>query len=154
MSLRYSSCFCQEDFASYKKDCRRSECLPRVKSRLLIIPLKQDHTRLRHEKYQCLVLVWAWTSINCGLEYSTIALLYSWQPIACALSFSNNVMGSTTSMVSVSIFCHYHLPQHMPLARYEKLRVAHAPGMPGTFSPLPRVSDPDMHQGTCVTHVP
>ena len=41
-----------------------------------------------------------------------------------------------------------------PLARYVKLRVAHAPGMPGTFSPPPRVSDPDMHHGTCVKHVP
>ena len=40
-----------------------------------------------------------------------------------------------------------------PLTRYAKLRVAHAPGMPGTFSPSPRVSDPDMHHGTCVTHV-
>ena len=29
-----------------------------------------------------------------------------------------------------------------------------APGMPGTFSPSPQVSDPDMHHGTCVTHVP
>ena len=35
-----------------------------------------------------------------------------------------------------------------------KLRIAHAPGMPGTFSLPPRVSDPDMHHGTCVTHVP
>ena len=26
--------------------------------------------------------------------------------------------------------------------------------MPGTFSPPPRVSDPIMHHGTCVTHVP
>ena len=26
--------------------------------------------------------------------------------------------------------------------------------MPGTFSTPPRVSDPDMHHGTCVTHVP
>ena len=43
---------------------------------------------------------------------------------------------------------------HGPLARYVKLRVAHAPGMPGTFSPSSRVSDPDMHHGTCVTHVP
>ena len=43
---------------------------------------------------------------------------------------------------------------HGPLARYAKLRVAHAPGMPGTFSPPPRVSDLDMHHGTCVTHVP
>ena len=44
-----------------------------------------------------------------------------------------------------------------PLARYVNLRVAHAPGIPGipgTFSPPPRVSDPDMHHGTCVTHVP
>ena len=43
---------------------------------------------------------------------------------------------------------------HGPLTRYAKLRVAHAPGMPGTISPPPRVSDPDMHHGTCVTHVP
>ena len=41
-----------------------------------------------------------------------------------------------------------------PLTRYAKMQVAHAPGMPGTFSPPPRVSDPDMHHGTCVTHVP
>ena len=46
-----------------------------------------------------------------------------------------------------------------PLTRYAKLRVAHAPGMSGTFSPpstskekLVRV--PGMHHGTCVTHVP
>ena len=45
-------------------------------------------------------------------------------------------------------------PCHRPLTRYVNLRVAHAPGMPGTFSPPPRVSDPDMHHGTCVTHVP
>ena len=35
-----------------------------------------------------------------------------------------------------------------------KLAGAHAPGMPGTFSPSPQASDPDMHHGTCVTHVP
>ena len=40
-----------------------------------------------------------------------------------------------------------------PLTRYLNLRVAHALGMPGTFSPPPRVSDPDMHHGTCVTHI-
>ena len=44
--------------------------------------------------------------------------------------------------------------RHWPLTRYVKLRVAHAPGIPGTFSPPTRVSDPDMHHGTCVTHVP
>ena len=38
----------------------------------------------------------------------------------------------------------------LPL-RYVKLRVAHAPGM---FSPPPRIRNPDMHHGTCVTHEP
>ena len=41
----------------------------------------------------------------------------------------------------------------MPLTRYAKLRVAPAPGMPGTFNQPSRVSDPDMHHGTCVTHL-
>ena len=41
-----------------------------------------------------------------------------------------------------------------PLARYVKLRLAHVPGMPGTFSLPPWVSDPDIHHGTCVTHMP
>ena len=37
--------------------------------------------------------------------------------------------------------------------RYVKLLVTHAPGMPGMFTPPRRFSDPDMHHGTCVTHV-
>ena len=46
-------------------------------------------------------------------------------------------------------------PCHGPLTRYGKLRVVHAPG---TVSPPPnlkepRLSDPGMHHGTCVTHV-
>ena len=47
-----------------------------------------------------------------------------------------------------------HPGAHGPLTRYLTLQVAHARGMPGTLSPPPRVSDPDMHDGTCVTHVP
>ena len=43
---------------------------------------------------------------------------------------------------------------HGPLIRYVKLRVVHASGMPGTFSPPSRIRDPDMHHGTYVTHVP
>ena len=40
------------------------------------------------------------------------------------------------------------------LARYLKLRVAHGPGMSGTFSTPPRYKDPDTHYGTCITHMP
>ena len=48
---------------------------------------------------------------------------------------------------------------HGPLARYVRLRWACAPGTPETFSPprlqrTPLVSDPDMHHGTYVTHMP
>ena len=41
-----------------------------------------------------------------------------------------------------------------PLTRHVKLLDAHAPGMSGTFSPQPRINDPDMYHGTCVTPVP
>ena len=44
---------------------------------------------------------------------------------------------------------HHDTMGHGPLSRYVKLRVALAPGTSGTFSPPPRVSDPDMHHGTC-----
>ena len=47
----------------------------------------------------------------------------------------------------------YNLP-HGPLTRYAKLWVAHDPGMSGTLSPQQRVSDPDIHHGTSVMHVP
>ena len=49
---------------------------------------------------------------------------------------------------------------HGLLTRYAKLRGAQAPGMPGTFFPgsdfkgKSLVSDPGMHHGMCVTHVP
>ena len=48
---------------------------------------------------------------------------------------------------------------HGPLARYVKLRVAHAPECPQRFprhrlKRKPLLSDPGMHHGTCVTHMP
>ena len=51
-----------------------------------------------------------------------------------------------------------HRPSNLPFlwasCQIRKLQFTHAPGMPGTSSPPPRVSDPNMHHGTCVTHVP
>ena len=47
----------------------------------------------------------------------------------------------------------FYLDPNGPLTKYAKLRFAHAPGMPETFSPSPRVSDSDMHHGTSVMHV-
>ena len=57
-------------------------------------------------------------------------------------------------MSNSSVEMSHATASHGPLARYVKLRVAHASGMPGMVSPTPWVSDPDMNHGTCVTHVP
>ena len=46
---------------------------------------------------------------------------------------------------NLSYLCHCHLTF---------VRLSSSTGMPGTFSPQPRVSDPNMHHSTCVTHVP
>ena len=43
---------------------------------------------------------------------------------------------------------------HGPLTTYVNLGVPQAPRMPGTFSPVPRVSDSDIYHFTYVTHVP
>ena len=59
-----------------------------------------------------------------------------------------------TNDVSRSCRSFWHDSPHGPLARYVKLQVVHTPGMPGTFSPPLRVSNPDMYHGTCATHVP
>ena len=56
--------------------------------------------------------------------------------------------------VRVGLFALCARSLHRPRASYVKLRVAHAPGTTGTFSPPPRLSDLDMHHRTCVLHVP
>ena len=48
----------------------------------------------------------------------------------------------------------HHIPFHGPLTTYVKLRVAHAPGMPGRFprhrlQRKPLVSDPGLHRDAC-----
>ena len=69
----------------------------------------------------------------------------------CYLGPSSNGCFLRSSAVitrsSITWYCTHHSWQ------IRKMRVAHAPGMPGTFSPPPRFSDSDMHHGTCVTYV-
>ena len=72
---------------------------------------------------------------------------------------TNNKKKHVIDIITYTRYAYHHFLFHGvklygPLTKYVKLRVAHVPGMPGTFSPPPRVSDPGMHNGTCVTHVP
>ena len=74
-------------------------------------------------------------------EGPALVMVMAWCPLS-AIALRESLLIQMT----IAIMCHW--------ASYAQLRVAHAPGMPGTLSPPPRVSDPDMHPGTCVTHVP
>ena len=65
--------------------------------------------------------------------------------------FWYNRSGNTTTR---NVMYTWRCDWYGPLNRDAKLRVAHAPEMPGAFSPPPRVSDPDMRHGACMTHVP
>ena len=63
----------------------------------------------------------------------------------------NGFLGGFHNFSSLKIS---HQSTHGLLARNVKLQVAYAPGMTGMFSPRPpRMSDPHMHHGKCVTHV-
>ena len=73
-------------------------------------------------------------------------LLPSWMPLTKSRD------GVTRITVILFYFIVGNTSPNGPLARYLKLRVAYAPGIPGTFSSPPRVSDPDMHHGTCMIH--
>ena len=63
------------------------------------------------------------------------------------------IMYVQTNATIPNHYCCLRRRKQKPWASYVILQVAHAPGMPGTFSPPPRVSDPHMHHGTCVAHV-
>ena len=74
--------------------------------------------------------------------------------------FNSNQLTALLYVIFVYRKSIYFMLVHGPLTRYVKLCVAHAPGMPGTFSPPPTskegeplVSDPGVDHGTCVTHV-
>ena len=63
--------------------------------------------------------------------------------------WTNSWVAVIYSIIELEWYC-----CHGPLTRYAKLRVAHVPWMPGKFSPAPQVSDPDIHHGMCMTHMP
>ena len=66
-------------------------------------------------------------------------------PYACVVCVCGVCSCSCSASISIT--------DHGPLAGYVKLWFTHAPGMPAMFSLPPRISDPDMRHGTCVTHV-
>ena len=85
-------------------------------------------------------------NIMCLHFISFFGIEISWFIVCCPKEYENMPNLQSQHMYNPCL-------RHRPIARYVKLRVAHAPEIPGTFSPPPRVTDPDMQHG-CVTHVP
>ena len=88
--------------------------------------------------------------VDCSTMINYRVHFYIWLSKFCANEMSRYIR---------DIYSRLRTSTHGPLTRYLKLRVAHAQGMSGTFSPPttsrePLVSDPGMHHGICVMHVP
>ena len=73
---------------------------------------------------------WLWYNLWFHIMHFPLSFMVAWKCEACAQYF-------------VWASCQIH-----------KIMGCACAEMPGTFSPPPRVSDLDMHHGTCVTHVP
>ena len=87
-----------------------------------------------------------------------LVLVYVSRRYPCVSYHCSLITTTIKTPVGVSSLWSYFLfpTTSWALTRYVKLRVAHAPGMPGTISPPPWVSDPDMHQGqysACWSHL-
>ena len=78
-------------------------------------------------------------------KFQAKTVQYNQLAVDAGISYTRTVTGIRSHTATIV---------HGPLARYVKLRVAHASWIPGTISPSPRVNDPDMHHGKCVTHLP
>ena len=86
---------------------------------------------------------------------SLFCVSYPKHPCSCFNNTSHNTHDWGQLHVSINYTAHkLSISIHGPLSRYVKLWLAHAPSMPGTFFPPPRVGDPGIHHGTYVTHVP
>ena len=102
-------------------------------------------------KYEC-----GWCNNHCSIEDQCDAVTWLDADQYCPDPVITSVSSETWPHLPIK----YLRAPHEPQTRYVKLRVTHAPGMPRTFSPPPIseetaiVSDPGMHCGTYVTHVP
>ena len=114
----------------------------------------------KHRQTGCYRCVWRWLAAGecCILRCEPHQLRSppSVQPVGC-LHHPPPLVACPEKLVTWEWHHLKLLPSHcLPWAscQIRKIAGAHAPGMPGTFSPPLRVSDPDMHHGTCVMHVP
>ena len=88
-----------------------------------------------------------WPQIQSYLNHNTMILMHE-------IKFENLSANWRRFCLGFNVLTHLGWATPWASCQIRKIASAHAPGMPGTFSPPPRVSDPDMHHGMCVTHVP
>ena len=80
-------------------------------------------------------------------------ILYCSQFTKILSKYAQHLITNVTPEILQSVLKPSYISSPWVSSRHVKLQVAHAPGMPGTFSPSLRVSDPDRLHGTCMTLV-
>ena len=107
---------------------------------------------LTFRDFQSMYLRW-WPCIKSPMIYDRQLATH----VLCTIFLTHEPTCAGSNWVWITTYIPHHLWNvfvlltYGPLARCLKLRVAH---VPGTFSPPLRDSDPDMHHGKCVTHLP
>ena len=114
-----------------------------------------------HLDYLNHIYIW---QVRPQLSCGDIFQIYTWYSISnvCLTMLNNSENNGTEDIVLLTPTLGLWDSQDMGLLPdAQKLRVAHAhaPEMPGAISPPPTskqtvISDPGMHHGTCVTHLP
>ena len=137
-----NSIICYYDFwimlTVYVQDCNKQICIE-LKSFYLFHAYTMPHVKS----------IICWLNKR-NINYQKMLDLYHLQHLK--RYFLKAFYGSRKANRCINFIC--PTLRNGPLTRCVELRVAHAPEFPGTFPPPPRVSDPDMHHGTYVTHVP
>ena len=99
--------------------------------------------------YKCVLMI----SLNIWMPF-----VFAPFQVSISILESLRIIIMAFSLSAILTLSNKFIAMHGSLTRYAKLQVVHAPGMPGTFSPPPTsketASDPSMHHGTCITHVP
>ena len=143
--------------SSWICSCIEAVLLDRITKLYLWFSCVEGTTIAVHVVFRCDYQNMAWfRSLIIGMKNDNKA------SSVCYASFGTNTILQENNVLVEKHQYHLRIKQlylfakvcHGPLTSYAKLRVAHAPGMPGKFSSPPRVSNPVMHHGTCVSHVP
>ena len=88
----------------------------------------------------------SWQDCSNSMSYCSLVLSHRFVPMLCIICIIHTVRVIVVIILSLAVY--------LLQSQWASCQICEIAGMPGTFSPTTRLSDPDMHHGTCLTHLP